>query len=159
MERVRDMFVLSCNLYQRYSDMVRINKGCFDRNIFKITQQKTGGLAVVNIDRYAIDAKTTYRLLEKYDYEPPYTATIGNYNYKLHQLMKDIGFCDNVRYEERINGELIVYNKPKYELISSHTARRTAITINVLRGCNIHTIKRCSGHMNLKIFDEYVRDE
>lgn len=159
MERVRDMFVLSCNLYQRYSDMIRINSDCFSRNIFKIIQQKTGNLAVVNIDRYAIDAKTTYRILEKYNYEPPYKATIGNYNYKLHQLMRDIGFCDNVRYEERINGKLIVYNKPKYELISSHTARRTAITINVLRGNNIHAIKRCSGHVDLKIFDEYVRDE
>lgn len=57
MHKVRDMFVLSCNLFQRYSDMVRIEPSCFERNIFRITQQKTGSLAVVNIDRYSIDAK------------------------------------------------------------------------------------------------------
>lgn len=57
MMRIRDHFVLSCNLYQRYSDMIRIERSCFDRNIFKITQQKTGALAVVNIDKYSIDAK------------------------------------------------------------------------------------------------------
>ena len=50
MERVRDMFVLSCNLGQRHSDMVRIEPSCFERNMFRITQQKTGNLAVVNID-------------------------------------------------------------------------------------------------------------
>ena len=159
MHRVRDLFVLSCNLYQRHSDMVRISPACFDRNIFRITQQKTGNLAEVNIDRYSIDARTTYRILERYNYEATYKASIGNYNYALHRLMKDIGFTELVRLEERINGELVVRNIPKYKLISSHTARRTAITVNVLRGHNVHTLKRCSGHSDLRAFDGYVRDE
>ena len=159
MERIRDMFVLSCNLYQRYSDMVRIDKTCFDRNIFRITQQKTGNLAIVNIDRYSIDAKTTYRILDRYNFEAPYKSSIGNYNYYLHMLMKDIGIDDLVRIEEKRNGILYVENVPKYKLISSHTARRTAITVNVLRGHNVHALKRCSGHSDLRIFDNYVRDE
>ena len=159
MHRIRDMFVLSCNLYQRHSDMIRIDASCFDRNIFRITQQKTGSLAVVNIDRYSVDAKTTYRILEKYNYEAPYKGTIGNYNYYLHTLMRDIGLDEPIRREERRNGKLVVENTPKWKLISSHTARRTAITINVLRGHNIHAIKRCSGHTDLRVFDNYVRDE
>lgn len=159
MHRVRDMFVLSCNLFQRHSDMIRIQPSCFERNIFKITQQKTGNLATVNIDRYSIDAATTYRILEKYEYTAPYTANIRNYNRKLHELMKDIGFTDEVRVEERVDGQLVVKNIPKYQLISSHTARRTAITINVLRGHNIHSLRQCSGHSDIRIFDGYVRDE
>ena len=39
MHRVRDLFILSCNLAQRHSDMVRIDRNCFKRNIFTITQQ------------------------------------------------------------------------------------------------------------------------
>ena len=38
MERIRDMFVLSCNLGQRYSDMVRIDKSSFEFNKFTIVQ-------------------------------------------------------------------------------------------------------------------------
>lgn len=159
MERVRDMFVLSCNLYQRHSDMVRIEPSCFDRNVFTITQQKTGNRAVVNIDQYAIDAKTTYRILERYGYRAPYTATIGNYNHHLHRLMKDIGFTDAVRVEERRGGRIETADVPKWRLICSHTARRTAITVNVLRGHNVHALKRCSGHSDLRTFDSYVRDE
>lgn len=159
MRRVRDMFVLSCNLFQRHSDMVRIDRSCFDRNIFRITQQKTGNLAVVNIDKYAIDAKTTYRILERYCYEAPYKGSISNYNYSLHQLMKDVGLDEPVRIEERRDGKLVVENVPKWKLISSHTARRTAITVNVRRGHNVHDLKRCSGHTDLRIFDNYVRDE
>jgi len=159
MRRVRDMFVLSCNLFQRHSDMVRIEKSCFDRNIFRITQQKTGNQAVVDINKYAVDAKTTYRILERYDYEAPYKASIGNYNFYLHQLMKDIGLDDPVRIEERVDGKLVTENVPKWRLITSHTARRTAITVNVLRGHNIHGVKRCSGHTDLRVFDNYVRDD
>ena len=158
-KRVRDMFVLSCNLYQRHSDMIRIQQECFDRNIFRITQQKTGNLAVVNIDLYSIEPKTTYRILEQYDYLPPYPASIGDYNKRLHELMRDIGFTETVRIEERLaDGRLQVQTLPKWKLISSHTARRTAITVNVLRGHNIHAIKRCSGHTDLRIFDNYIRD-
>lgn len=159
MKKVRDMFVLSCNLYQRYSDMVRIEPSCFDRNLFRITQQKTGNLACVDLNRYTIDAKTTYRILEAYDYRAPFTGDIGNYNHYLHILMKDVGLDETVRIEERQQGRMVARNVPKWKLISSHTARRTAITVNVLRGHNIHALKRCSGHTDLRVFDNYVRDE
>jgi hypothetical protein len=99
MRRIRDMFVLSCNLFQRHSDMVRIDPTCFERNIFSITQQKTGQRAIVNIDQFAIDAKTTYKILEEYGYRAPYTGSIGNYNYHLRLLMKDIGFNETIRIE------------------------------------------------------------
>lgn len=158
MTKVRDMFILSCNLFQRHSDMVRIEPSCFERNIFRIVQQKTGSQAVVNIDRYAIEPKTTYRLLEQYGCYAPYTATIGNYNYYLHQLMRDIGFTEPIRIEERKAGKLIVENVPKWKMVSSHTARRTAISVNVLRGKNIHDIKRCSGHSDLRVLETYIKD-
>ena len=159
MHRVRDMFVLSANLYQRHSDMVRIEPSNFERNIFRITQQKTGNLAEVNIDLYSIEPKTTYRLLEKYGHRAPYTATIGNYNYCLHPLMRDIGLTDPVRIEERRRGVLPVSTVPKWRMITSHTARRTAITVGVLRGHNIHALRRCSGHSDLSSLDRYIWDD
>lgn len=160
MRKVRDMFVLSCMLYQRHSDMIRIEPACFDRNVFRITQQKTGNLAVVDIDKYSIEPKTTYRILERYGYTAPYKGNIGNYNFYLHQLMKDIGLDDPIRMEERgADGKMHAITRPKWQLISSHTARRTAITVGVLRGHNIHSLRRCSGHTDLRVFDEYVRDE
>lgn len=159
MHRIRDHFVLSCNLFQRFSDMRRVTPECFSRNTFTITQQKTGNIAVVNIDKYAIDAKTTYRILEKYGYNSPYTGGIGNYNEFLHILMRDIGFTELVRVEERVNGKLVVSTEPKWKMISSHCSRRTAITIGVLRGHNVHALKRCSGHHSLETLDRYIIDE
>lgn len=159
MECVRDMFVLSCNLGQRHSDMVRISPACFDRNIFKIVQQKTGNLAVVNIDKYAVDAKTTYRILERYGYTAPYKCDIGNYNDYLHTLLRDVGLDEIIRVEEKRGDRMVVENIPKWKMVASHTARRSFITINVLRGKNIHDVKRCSGHSDLRCLEHYVRDE
>jgi len=48
---------------------------------------------------------------------------------------------------------------PRFELITSHTARRTAITVGVDRGLNVHDLRKCSGHTDLKNFDRYIRDE
>lgn len=159
MMAVRDMFVLSVCLYQRHSDMLRISPECFDRNTFHITQQKTGNIAVVNIDKYSVDAKTTYRILERYGYTAPYKAEISDYNGRLHMLMRDIGFNEQIRIDERVDGKLVTKSVPKWKMITSHTARRTAITIGVLRGFNIHTLRKCSGHSDLRVFDNYVRDE
>ncbi len=159
MKRVRDMFALSCNLGQRHSDLVRIEPSCFERNIFSIVQQKTGNRAVVDIDKYAIDAKTTYRILERYGHLAPYTADIGNYNARIHWLLRDVGLDDPVRIEERVNGKLVVETVPKWKLCSSHTGRRTFATVNVLRGVNIHDLKRATGHSDLRSLEGYIRDE
>ena len=134
LEKAKDMFVLSCNLGQRHSDMLRIQKKNFDRNIFTIVQQKTGHRAVVDIDKFAIDKKTSYEILEKYNYTAPYKATIGCYNSKIHELMKLAGLTEDVLLETKIQDEIKEEIFPKYKLIASHTARRTFISANVFRG-------------------------
>lgn len=159
MKRVRDMFVLSCNLYQRHSDMVRIEPTCFERNTFTIIQRKTGSRAKVDITRDVIDPKVTLAILERYKYEAPYKGDINNYNNRLRRLMKDVGLVEPVRFEEKVHGEMQVDIRPRYELITSHTARRTAVTLAFLRGMNMHNIRKCSGHQSLDMVEAYIKDE
>ncbi len=142
LEKAKDMFVLSCNLGQRHSDMLRIQKKNFDRNIFTIVQQKTGHRAVVDIDKFAIDKKTTYEILEKYNYTAPYKATIGCFNSKIHELMKLAGLTEDVLLETKIQDEIKEEIFPKYKLITSHTARRTFISANVFRGIPEYRIRK-----------------
>lgn len=160
LEKVRDMFVLSCNLGQRHSDMVRIDKHCFDltNNIFKIVQQKTGYMSVVNMNKYCLDLRTTLNILEKYDYKAPYPATIGNYNYYIKQLLSYIGqhFYDKVKLERKVNGNIEMEFKFKYKLVSTHTARRTFATVNIKRGYLVQNIKRATGHRCTRSFEKYV---
>ena len=154
--QIRDMFVLSCNLGQRHSDMVRIDKSCFSHNVFSIMQQKTGTRAKVFLDRMCIDLKTTYTILEKYNYEAPYKGDISNFNKGLKELLQFIGFSEEIKRETRINGHIQTEFIPKWKLVSSHTARRTFATINLLRGHKISEIKRATGHRTEMAFDKYI---
>lgn len=156
LETVRDMFVLSCNLGQRFSDMVRINKDCFDRHIFTVVQQKTGTTARVDIDKMSLDRNTTYKILEKYNYNSPLTTDISCYNKYLKELLQYIGFKELIKSEVKINGRIQVSYEPKWKLVGSHTARRTFVTNNVLRGFKISEIRRATGHKSESSFEKYI---
>lgn len=156
LEQVRDMFVLSCNLGQRFSDMVRIDKSCFDRNIFTIFQQKTGTHARVDIDSMSLDKNTTYAILRKYDFKSPLTTDISCYNKYIKELLQYIGFKELIKRETKINGHIEVSYEEKWKLIGSHTARRTFATNNILRGLKTSDIRRATGHKSESAFEKYI---
>jgi site-specific recombinase XerD len=67
-----------------------------------------------------------------------------------------VGFNEDVKFEYKINGKVIKKTFKKWELISSHTARRSFITNAVKRDANLQYIKRASGHKSGSSFDKYV---
>lgn len=161
LEKVRDHFVLSCSLGQRYSDMVRITPENFERNIFSCTQKKTGNRASLDIDRLSITPKLAYKILEKYGYKAPWTGDITNYNHYLHELIEYIGdgFNEEKKIEYKIGGQMVVEVKKKHELIASHTARRTFVTYNANRQCSIAELMKATGHKSMSSFSTYIKFE
>ena len=147
LEKVRDTFVLLCNLGQRYSDIVRISPENFERNMFRIIQKKTGNKAIVDIDKYAVVPRLTYKLLKKY-----------NYNRYLHNLLQLVGeeFNDTVITEVRTGGVICRNEYRKWELCTSHTGRRTFISYNVMRCPTEAEVRKCSGHKSMKTFERYI---
>lgn len=158
LERVRDMFVLGCNLGQRYSDLVRIGPENFKNGTFSIVQQKTGNKCYVPINDLSIDSRIAFAILEKYNYHAPYTGDINNYNTYLHQLLHHIGegFLEEVHVDNKINGIIVRETMKRYQLISSHSARRSFATINTLRNIPRNRILRATGHTSEKSFIRYI---
>ena len=155
---VRDHFVLSCFLGQRYSDTVRLDYTNFrGTESFKVTQQKTGTIAVLDFNKlYSEYPSHVKEILEKYGYKSPWQGNISNYNRYLHELMKYIGFDDDIKYEYKVAGTIKKKTYKRWELISSHVARRSFITNAVKRNVNTEFIKRASGHRSDKSFGKYV---
>ena len=96
-------------------------------------------------------------MLEKYGYHVPYTGDI-NYNTYLHELLHHIGddFMDKVHIDNKINGVITRETKLIYQLISSHSARRSFATINTLRNIQRSKILRATGHSSEKAFIRYI---
>ena len=158
LDKVRDMFVLGCNLGQRYSDLVRISQENFKNGQFSIVQQKTGNKCFVPINSLSIDSRITFAILNKYNYHAPYTGDINNYNSYLHELLYHIGedFLEEVHIDNKINGVITRETKSRYQLISSHSARRSFATINTLRNIPRSKILRATGHSSEKAFNRYI---
>lgn len=154
--RIRDQFVLGCFLGQRYSDLKRIDPDCFHDSIFEIVQQKTGNRAVVDIKKITAYPKVVQQILKKYKYKAPYPYNISGYNKGIHQLFRLAGFTDEIKYEFKVQGNIITKSYKFYELVSSHTARRTMITNCIQRGLHTEQVRRASGHTSESAFAKYV---
>lgn len=156
LKRVRDTFVLACNLGQRYSDISRIDPSCFSGNMFQIVSQKTKQISNVDLDEMSIDKDTVYKILRKYGYRCPYSSDIGSFNRLLRELMIMIGFNDKVKRQAKVLGKIIDKSDYKYNLISSHTARRTFVNINIKRRKTSIEIRRATGHRTYFGYSKYL---
>ena len=127
---------------------------------FSIRQLKTDNIAKFNFSEiYGKYPSIVKSILEKYEYKAPWNGHITNYNRYLHLLMHIIGFEDGVKFEYKSkNGGMVTRTFKKYQLISSHCARRTFITNAVLRNVNVQKVKRASGHVSDSSFNKYVID-
>jgi hypothetical protein len=106
----------------------------------------------------SIDKKMTYNILEKYGYRAPYSGDINNFNSYLHELLMHIGgeFFEDVKLDNKINGTIVSETKKKFQLVSSHSARRSFATINTMRNIPRNKVLRATGHTTEKSFNRYI---
>ena len=72
--------------------------------------------------------------------------------------MKKIGFNETVSYSYTRGGKLNTDTKEKWEMISSHTARRSAATNMYLTGrMKTYEIMQLTGHTTEKNFFRYIK--
>lgn len=178
-ELVRDIFIVGCCTCQRVSDYSRLRKENFvttarGAKVVKIQQQKTRNFVTIPI----LDNKLT-DIMERYDYQLPQLP--ANFDQILNRYIKMI--CKELSEtvpslaeelptlltmkerakEER--GEVTFKRdeygrvlKPRYELVTSHTARRTGITLLYLTGrFDIFQMMHVSGHKEAKTFRDYIK--
>jgi integrase len=151
----RDVFLVGCYTAQRFSDFSRIGKQHFHKtskgnDIVKLIQKKTG----IEI-QIPVSPKLRF-ILEKYDYQLPKI-----YEQKLNQRIKEVGKLadiDTMELVEEIKGGLTIKKQiPKFELIKTHTARRTGATNMYLAGISAIDIMKITGHKTEKNLLKYIK--
>ena len=105
---------------------------------------------------FIADPDMMKEILEKYHYTAPWSGHLSNYNHYLHLLCKMVGLDEEIKFEYKIKNVIYEKTYKKYELISSHVARRSFITNAVNRGINNSVTKKASGHVSDSSFNRYV---
>lgn len=179
-EKVRDVFLIGCYTAQRFSDYSRIDQQCIGttsqgNRVIRLSQVKTKAKVVIPI----LDPRLE-TLLEKYNFNVPnlsdvvFNRYIKEICHRLSMSVPSLAVKERTKLNKkeilreevaRKSGkEIFEYDeqgfpvKPKWELVSSHTARRTAITNMYLSGnYSTQQMMSVSGHRKENTFKNYIK--
>lgn len=153
-QRLRNLhalFLVQIYTGLRYSDLANIKKENIDfkNEIIRIKTLKTQDDVMIPI------TNKLKKLLEQHTTLPKYSNQ--KYNDGVKELCKLAGIDTPVQTTKYLGTKRVDETRPKYELVSSHTARRTFITISLKKGILPEKVMKISGHKSRKTFDKYVR--
>ena len=155
-EEVRDLFVLQCWIGQRFSDTQAINEGIIKEapngkgKVIEIVQEKKTHRVSIPLLPVAID------ILNKYKNGFPIYTNQTALNY-LKNIGEKAGITRLHNVTEDRGGEVVKTQVKAYELIGTHTARRSFICNMLKHGYDSHIIMKITGHNDAKSFKKYVR--
>lgn len=151
-ERIRDLFVIGCLTALRYSDYSTLSKDNYQDGYIVKRTKKT------NVDVKVPAHDYVKEIFAKYNGQVPSGLCIQYFNKYLKLIMKEIGLTDKITYSYTQGGKLVTVTREKWELISSHTARRSAATNMYLTGrMNTLEIMKLTGHRSEQNFFRYIR--
>jgi len=151
LNKLKDVFLFQCLTGMRYGELKRINKRTINVNdCIVLKEEKDSSKPTREIPLMSISKS----ILEKYEYRLPLISN-QKQNDNIKDILKEAGFTHEVEYTRTKGVEQKTFIKPFYERISTHTARRTFITIMRNKGIPDKTIMSISGHKDIKTFNMY----
>lgn len=154
LEQVRDLFIFGCYTGMRYSDFSQVKPEHIQGEIIRIKTQKTDEWVSIPL------LPAVKNIMKKYKNRPnslPKSCT----NQTMNRHIKEIGELAKIN-----DSELKIRNKGKerietifnkYELICTHTARRSFATNMFKRGIPARVIMKITGHRTEKAFNSYIK--
>ncbi len=145
----RNLFLLGCYTGLRYSDFSRLKKSNISNNYINIVQKKTGTPVVIPIHCY-IESIVS-------DIEKLKVVSNTELNRNIKQICRIAGLNDKVLTTSVKGGKQKSELKEKWQLVCTHTARRTFATNLYLEGVPTITIMKITGHKTETSFMRYIR--
>lgn len=139
--KARDLFLLGCYTAMRYSDCSELTIADVEGKFIHKRQEKTNGEVIIPIH------PRVREIINRYGGAPK--LALQNLNERIKEVCKIAGICEKV-YKERRYYE-------KWQLVSSHTARRTGATLLYLQGVPTHSIMMITGHKSESSFKKYIK--
>lgn len=148
---VRDAFCLGCFTGLRFSDLSELRLANLKHNFIELKSKKTRDFLRIPLNDYAKE------ILKKHDGNPPVMIS----NQKMNDYIKDIGESAGIdtpiiltKYQ---GATKIEKAEPKYKFLSSHTARRTFVTLSLEKGMRPEIVMSITGHRDYPTFKKYIK--
>jgi len=153
---VKDNFCFGCFTGLRFSDISKLTNANIKEEYLEEKTEKTKDFIKVPLNYYAKEILKKYKT--EFNGNPLPT---GISNQKTNEYLKEIGRLaglDDMNTIEKFNGsKKIILTKPKHALLTSHTARRTFVTLALEKGIRAEVVMAMTGHKNYKTFKKYIK--
>jgi integrase len=150
-DRIRDLVVFGIYTAQRWSDIEAFKPDDIQNGIWQFTSQKSKKeIAIPLNEGFCSPARV---VLEKYDYQLP-KVTNQHFNRSVKVLCQLAGIDDSVKLKRKQENKIIDITGSKYEFLTSHSLRRTAITFLIQR-IPIPLLMKLTGHSDIKTLMKY----
>lgn len=150
-EQVRDMFIIGAYTGLRFSDFSRMTATAIQGQNIRLIQQKTG--QAVTIPIHPIVAGIWY----KYKGNLPAPISVQKFNQYIKEVARLAGIDTPITTHITKGGKRLTQTQPKYNLISTHTARRSFATNLFKSGFPSISIMQITGHRTEKAFLKYIK--
>lgn len=151
----RDYLSLECRTGQRISDLRRFSKSDINGNIWTFTQKKGNRLNANRITLPLVGyCAPALLILQKYNYELPKISE-QKLNEHIKTVCKRAGIVQAISIYRWAGSRKIAIPGAKYEFISTHTGRKTFITI-ALQFMQPHTVMQITGIRSFKTLRHYA---
>lgn len=171
-EEARDLFICQSLLGQRISDMPKIFKGDYTTNhhedgleTISFNVQKTGEEATLFLFPIAKEIIQKYRD-KKFNYfnlfetdEKKITNIERMINTDLKNVCKKAGLTSEINYTVQIGDKVKQERKPLYELMHTHIARHTFITLMCKNGVEKDVVIIATAHTDTNMINEVYLHE
>lgn len=150
LEKIRDSFLICCYTALRIADTLRIQPHNIKDGYLHIFPEKVEGKVVIPI-RPELEI-----ILKRYDYKAPkvYDQKV---NKGIKEICKELGIDELIPVVKHKAGRKIEVKVPKYQMIKTHTGRRTGATLLYLENVPTFDIMKLTGHTTEKNFLKYIR--
>ncbi len=155
LERVRDLFIIGCYTGLRFSDFTVIKpehiKVINDVDMIIIRTKKTNHDVSIPVHPYIKN------ILIKYDKKIPKPLSNQKMNDYLKEMAEIIGLDEDIRLIRSVGGKRQEETYKKFELVKTHTCRRSFATNAHKAGLPTIAIMKITGHRTEREFLKYIK--
>lgn len=156
LERVRDVFCFCCFTSLRYSDVANLKWSDVGSDYIQVTTIKTNDTVKIELNDYSKGIIDKYR-----DANFPNNMVLPVIsNQKMNTYLKEMGKVCGLDTPITITyykgHERIDEVHPKYELLGTHTGRRTFICNALMLGITPEIVMKWTGHSDYKTMKPYI---
>ena len=148
--KARDLFLLGVYSCARFSDYSRLSMDMIQDGVIHFTQMKTASSVLVPASPRLL------AILERNGGSAPHLAQ-QHLNEWIKRVCKECGVDDWVEVTSSNGVAHTTERKHKWELVSSHTARRTGISLLYMTGIPLQQVMLISGHKDEDSIRHYLR--